>query len=58
MTRYEKISLISEVISTGKVLTDQQKMRIEEKTDEQLNYILSPIDQCIYLEACARSIRT
>lgn len=58
MTRYEKISLISEVISAGKVLTDQQKMRIEEKTDEQLNYILSPIDQCIYLEACAGSGKT
>lgn len=32
--------------------------RIEEKTDEQLSYILSPIDKCIYLEACAGSGKT
>lgn len=32
--------------------------RIEDKTDEQLSYILSPIDKCIYLEACAGSGKT
>lgn len=32
--------------------------KIEEKTDEQLRYILSPIDKCIYLEACAGSGKT
>ena len=34
------------------------KCKIEDKTDEQLNYILSPIDKCIYLEACAGSGKT
>ena len=32
--------------------------RLMEKTDEQLNYILSPINECIYLEACAGSGKT
>lgn len=32
--------------------------RIKEKTDEQLDYILSPNNQCIYLEACAGSGKT
>ena len=32
--------------------------RLTEKTDEQLDYILSPIDECIYLEACAGSGKT
>lgn len=32
--------------------------RIEDKTDEQLSYILAPIDKCIYLEACAGSGKT
>lgn len=32
--------------------------RLTEKTDEQLDYILSPIDKCIYLEACAGSGKT
>ena len=32
--------------------------RLMEKTDEQLDYILSPIDECIYLEACAGSGKT
>lgn len=32
--------------------------RIEDKTDEQLSYILSPINKCIYLEACAGSGKT
>lgn len=32
--------------------------RLNEKTDEQLDYILSPINECIYLEACAGSGKT
>lgn len=55
MTRDEKIEKLTEVLSVDKVFTQQAKERIEEKTDEQLDYILSPIDQCIYLEACAES---
>lgn len=34
------------------------RCRLTEKTDEQLDYILSPIDECIYLEACAGSGKT
>ena len=48
MTRDEKIEKLTEVLSVDKVFTQQAKERIEEKTDEQLDYILSPIDQCIY----------
>lgn len=32
--------------------------RLTEKTDEQLDYILSSINECIYLEACAGSGKT
>ena len=32
--------------------------RLTEKTDKQLDYILSPTDECIYLEACAGSGKT
>lgn len=35
-----------------------EKCRICEKTDEQLDYILSPHDQCTYLAACAGSGKT
>ena len=58
MTRDEKIEKLTEVLSAGKIFTQQAKERIDEKTDEQLDYILSPIDQCIYLEACAGSGKT
>lgn len=58
MTRDEKIERLTEVLSAGKIFTQQAKERIEEKTDEQLDYILSPIDQYIYLEACAGSGKT
>lgn len=58
MTRDEKIEELTEVLSAGKIFTQQAKERIEEKTDEQLDYILSPIDQRIYLEACAGSGKT
>ena len=58
MTRDEKIEKLTEVLSAGKIFTQQAKERIDEKTDEQLNYILSPIDRCIYLEACAGSGKT
>ena len=34
------------------------KCRICEKTEEQLDYILSPNDKCTYLEACAGSGKT
>lgn len=58
MTRDEKFEELTEVLSAGKIFTQQAKERIAEKTDEQLDYILSPIDQCIYLEACAGSGKT
>lgn len=58
MTKGEKIENITEALSAGKIFTQQAKERIEEKTDEQLDYILSPIDRCIYLEACAGSGKT
>lgn len=34
------------------------KCRICEKTEEQLDYILSPINKCVYLSACAGSGKT
>ena len=58
MTKGEKIENIIEALSAGKIFTQQAKKRIEGKTDEQLDYILSPIDRCIYLEACAGSGKT
>lgn len=58
MTKREKIDNITEVLSAGNIFTQQARARIEEKTDKQLDYILSPIDQCIYLEACAGSGKT
>lgn len=58
MTKDEKISMLLGVLCAGKGPDKQDKKRIEEKTDEQLDYILSPIDQCIYLEACAGSGKT
>lgn len=58
MTRDEKISILLEVLCAGKGADKQDQRRIEEKTDEQIDYILSPIDQCIYLEACAGSGKT
>lgn len=58
MTRDEKITLLTEVLSANRTFALEDKARIEEKTDEQLDYILSPIDRCIYLEACAGSGKT
>lgn len=58
MTRDEKINTLARVLSGSKQFTSQDKNRIEEKTNEQLDYIFSPIDQCIYLEACAGSGKT
>lgn len=58
MTRDEKITLLAEVLSADRTFALEDKARIEEKTDEQLDYILSPIDRCIYLEACAGSGKT
>lgn len=40
MTRDEKIEKLTEVLSAGKIFTQQAKERIDEKTDEQLDYIL------------------
>ncbi|MEA4896909.1 MAG: UvrD-helicase domain-containing protein [Christensenellaceae bacterium] len=34
------------------------KCKIDEKTDKQIEYILSPKNKCIYLEACAGSGKT
>ena len=59
MTRDEKITLLAEVLSANRTtFALEDKARIEEKTDEQLDYILSPLDRCIYLEACAGSGKT
>lgn len=58
MTRDEKISLLAKSLFGRENVTEQEIARIQEKTDEQLDYILSPIDQCIYLEACAGSGKT
>lgn len=58
MTRDEKIKTLTKVLSASKQFTPQDKNRIEEKTNEQLDYIFSPLDQCIYLEACAGSGKT
>lgn len=58
MTRDEKITILTEVLSANRTFAPEDKARIEEKTDEQLDYILSPIDRCIYLEACAGSGKT
>lgn len=58
MTRDEKITLLAEVLSANRTFALEDKARIEEKTDEQLDYILSPIDRCIYLEACAGNGKT
>lgn len=58
MTRDEKINTLARVLSASKQFTPQDMKRIEEKTNEQLDYIFSPLDQCIYLEACAGSGKT
>ena len=58
MTRDEKINTLAKVLSASKQFTPQDMKRIEEKTNEQLDYIFSPLDQCIYLEACAGSGKT
>ena len=58
MTRAEKIKTRTKVLSASKQFTPQDMKRIEEKTNEQLDYIFSPLDQCIYLEACAGSGKT
>lgn len=58
MTRNEKLRLLTSVLCDGNDCIEQNKSRLNEKTDDQLDYILSPIDQCIYLEACAGSGKT
>lgn len=58
MTRDEKIKALATTLFARKQFTPQDMNRIEEKTDEQLDYIFSPVDQCIYLEACAGSGKT
>ena len=58
MTRDEKINTLAKVLSASKQFTPQDMKRIEEKTNEQLDYIFSPLDQSIYLEACAGSGKT
>ena len=58
MTRDEKLSQISAVLFHGRVPTEQGKTRLEEKTDEQLDYILSSSNQCTYVEAYAGSGKT
>ena len=43
---------------SGNICSKYGKCFIKEKTKEQLEYILSPIDENIYLEACAGSGKT
>ena len=69
MNRCEKLSALSRVLCNAITINDCPhdienvcmkfgKCRIDEKTDPQLEYILSSIDQCVYLEACAGSGKT
>lgn len=69
MNRAEMLSALSEVLCSvehtgscpfreGQLCSKLGFCRIEEKTDEQLGYIFSPIDKCVYLEACAGSGKT
>lgn len=70
MNRAEKINKIAAVLcGADDITTDCPHRRLDkckyfghcrltEKTDNQLDYILSPIDECIYLEACAGSGKT
>ncbi len=70
MNRAEKLSRIAVVLCGADDITTDcpyrsmdickyfGQCRLTEKTDEQLDYILSPIDECIYLEACAGSGKT
>ena len=69
MTRHEQRCTISDILCGVENIENcphkcnrQCKLfgmcRIEDKTDKQLSYILSPIDKCIYLEACAGSGKT
>ncbi len=54
MTREEKIAIITEVLD----LDSENIGKIAEKSDAQLDYVLAPIDKCVYLEACAGSGKT
>lgn len=56
MNREEKLSIIYSVLCANG--SEDNRQRINEKTDDQLDYILSSIGKCIYLEACAGSGKT
>lgn len=69
MNRTEKLCTLSNILCGVENIADCPyrngdecvkfgNCRIEEKTDEQLDYILSSINKCIYLEACAGSGKT
>lgn len=70
MDRAEKLNTIAAVLCGANDITTDcpyrsmdtckyyGQCRLTEKTDEQLDYILSPIDECIYFEACAGSGKT
>lgn len=70
MNRTDKLNIISNVLCGVDSITTGcpyqvagrckyfGSCRIKEKTDKQLDYILSPIDKCVYLEACAGSGKT
>lgn len=54
MSTEEKIATIASVLCSA----GEDKSRIEEKSEAQLDYILSSINENIYLEACAGSGKT
>ena len=54
MTREEKIAIISEALR----FNSENMESVVKKSDAQLDYVLSPIDKCVYLEACAGSGKT
>lgn len=67
MSREKKIEVLSAAIckrlpeeedTTCSLCQDNVKCRVSEKTDEQLNYVLSSINESIFLQACPGSGKT
>lgn len=69
MNRTEKQDILSKALCSSDTVQEcnlfkngicpkHDKCRIWEKTDEQLDYILSPIENCAFLKACAGSGKT
>lgn len=58
MVKIETVDSIREYLLNNKKLNLKFKEKVKEKHSEQLDYIISPIDENIYLEACAGSGKT